>query len=461
MLFSVLCYSYNYSSQADLPDGVKKLLPENPDILASATADLNGDKTNDYAVIIQYKDPDDDTAAGAKLQDKEGRRLRELIIITSKEGQYSVAARTKRAVLCSGCGAADEDPFYGLKALTNSFTILHKFTKVQDDPWGIAAKFNYSKRDNKWQLVYFFGAGNTELKPDDFDLINLEDFDIVHYMSCKKVEAWPDKGAKPEIFGDDILYTEDGAAFVVRPDKSDIRYITGDRFFHRVGHPNWSRDRKSMAFIRGNDMYVIGSDGRGEKRLFRDVLKIYMYDYEREGSVTAMKWSPDGKKFAITGYKSSSDTRTEYLYLWGADGVTKSVKECDEKNRISSICWSPDSSKLAYYRGATLTVMDVDSGSEKVLFAGSGRSGIAWSEDGNRILTVVEGGYGIVDAGSGSIRVVKCLAWSGYGPLFWSKDEKNALYYSSDYVFMSPVEEGGKPHTVIGRTDGLIDGLSW
>lgn len=461
MLLPVFCFSYNYGSLAVLPDGVKKLLPENPDILASASADLNGDKQNDYAVIIQYKDPADDNDALMKAKEKEGRRFRELLIIIAADKGFTVASRSTRAVLCSECGAPDNDPFLNIKAVAKSFTILHKFEDRYGEPWGIAAKFGYSKRDNKWQLTYFSGAENTELKPENFGLINLEDFDIAHYMSNKKIESWPAAGIKTEMFPDDILYTVDGAAYVIRPDGTNIRYITGDRFYRKVGHPNWSADRKQIAFIRNNDMYVTGADGRGEKLLFKDVIKIFRYDYEKDGTIYDMKWSPDGKYFAITGLRSNSDYNHSCFYIRSADGVTKTVKELGKNDSIGSLCWAPDSSRLAYYRSGTLTVLDLNSGNEKPLLAGAGKSGIAWSQDGNRLLTLVKGGYGIVDAGNGSIRVLKCEAWSGYGSIFWSKDEKYGLSYTSDYIFIAPVEEGGKSRIVIGGDNGLVDGLSW
>jgi hypothetical protein len=462
-VFPVAGFSYNYGDTVALPDGVKKLLPENPDILASASADLNGDKTDDFVVIIQYKDTDNDNGAADKLRKEEGRLLRELIIITSKEGQYAVAARTKRAVLCSACGEKGEDPFLNIKAVTKSFTILHKFANDPDGAWGIAAKFGYSRRDDKWQLVYLSGHGDTELKPADFGLINLDDFDLDYYMATGKAEPRPDAGPV-KIYPDDILYTAGGAAFLIRPDKSEIRYLVGDRFFQKIGHPNWSGDKKRIAFIRDNDMHVMDADGRGDKRLFENVIKIFRYDYEIQGSITGMKWSPDGRYFAITGLRDNSDYKHSCFYIRGIDGVTKTVKECGVNGEINSMCWSPDSSRLAYYCGVTLTIMDINSGVEKTLDSG-GKSGLAWSRDGNRLLTVADGGYGVIDLGSGVMRVVKCRAWAGYGPLFWSADEKNALYYSSDYVFMSPVEEGGVAHTIAGaggeENNGLIDGLSW
>jgi hypothetical protein len=76
-------------------------------------------------------------------------------------------------------------------------------------------------------------------------------------------------------------------------------------------------------------------------------------------------------------------------------------------------------------------------------------------------LTAVSGAYEIIDVDSKNAREVKCLAWAGYGPLFWSKDEKTALYYSTENILTISIEEGAKPRTITGRTNGLIDGLSW
>ena len=458
-LSPVLCFSYNYGESVDLPDGVKKLLPDNPDILASASADLNGDKEADYAVVMQYKDPDNDNDAEMKKAGREGRRLRELIIITAKDKQYTVAARSKRAVLCSECGAAGEDPFLGIKAVTKSFTILHKFNRETEDTWGIAAKFGYSKRDNKWQLVYFSGK-KAELKPADFGLINLEDFDIKYYMSDEKVEARAENPAAAVINPDDILYTENGSAYVIKPDGSAKRYIAGDRFYHQIHFPCWSADKKLIAYISNNDMFVTGADGSNEKLLFKDVLRLHNFQYETGGEIGEMRWSPDGNEFAITGYKDTVNHSKKYLFIAGPDGRTKTARESEKNNLFGAVCWSPDSSKLAYYAGASLTVLDVNSGNENIIFT-KGGSGIAWSGDGKRILTAASGAYEIIDVDNKNSREVKCLAWAGYGPLYWSKDEKSALYFSSDDILTISIEEGAKPRIVKARTSGLIDGLSW
>lgn len=456
-------FTYNYGDLAALPDGIKKLLPENPDILAAAVADLNGDKLEDYIVVNQYIDAESNNDEEAKKNHGEGRRYREIIVLTAdKEGKYAVAARTKRAVLCSDCGAKDEDPFLTIKALTKSFTILHKFTDPAGETWGITAKFGYSKRDNKWQLVSFSGGDDSALKPDSFGLINLEDFDINFYMGTGQVMAKPDAEAKKTIGGEELLFTENGALFAIMPDKTGFRYVAGDRNFRKVGFPNLSPDRKKIAFVRNNDLYVMDADGKNEKKIIRDVLKISTYNYENEGTIYAMKWSPDGKYFAVNGLKSNMYYDKGSFYVWSQDGLTKTAKSYGTDDGIGSICWAPDSSKLAYYRSTTLTVMSMNSGDEKQLINVQGKSGLAWSRDGNRLITVVEGGYGIVDAGNGSTQVIKCRASSGQGQLYWSKDEKSTLLFTSDYIFKVALEEGAEMKIVAGPSyGGLIDGLFW
>ncbi|MCE5300680.1 MAG: hypothetical protein LLG37_07400, partial [Spirochaetia bacterium] len=144
----------------------------------------------------------------------------------------------------------------------------------------------------------------------------------------------------------------------------------------------------------------------------------------------------------------------------GYDGGAITVKESGKDNLIGSFCWSPDPGKLAYYRGTTLTVMDIASGNEKEIFSGQA-SGVAWSQDGKRVLTSKKGAFVSIDVDNGSLRTVECVAWSGYGPMFWSKDEKSALYYSSDNILKIQIEQGAKPVSVMSRGSGLIDGLSW
>lgn len=451
-------FSYNHGDTVALPAGVTKLLPNNSVILASATADLNGDSTFDFVVVLQIEDTKATLNKAAQNNSGEPWCSRELFILTAKDRQYTVAARTSRAVLCSNCGPESSDPFLNIRAATKSFTILHKFNSTYEDSWGIASKFAYSRRDNKWQLVYFSGGDNSELKPKDFGLINLEDFDIGHYMSDTKVEVWPDKGPA-QILPDDILYTDHGVAYVIRPDGSNQRYVAGDRYFCKLGFPNLSRVRKQIAFVQDNDMYVIGTDGRGKKKLFSDVIKISRYDYQRDGSIYSMKWSPDGKLFALTGQKDNSNKY--FFYLREYNGATRMVKEYDTSCYLASFCWSPDSKKLAYYKETVISILDVETGSEKPLLINTVRGDLAWSGDGKKLLTVNDiREYLIVDAQSGSMRVIRCSALSGKG-LFWSADEKYALNFTTEYVSIMPVEEYGVNRVIVGGQDAQIDGLYW
>ncbi len=484
---SFFLFAYNYGEKIDLPGAVRGLLPDTPDILASAAADLDGDGRLDYVLIVQTRErgnsgigssdgravvspvegpaKDVSTSKDASMTDnapmlRDVPMTRELFIILNRGGRYGVALRSRRAVLGSADGVEDEDPFLALRARTETFTLLHKFYN-RDEAWGTAARFRYSVKAGTWCLDYFYGHDGDEFDPGTLGRVTIKDFDLSYYLATGTIVPRPEAEQKVVRYGDDILYTENGVAFLTRPDGSNRRYLVGDRFFRTLGFPNWSADKNRIAFIRHNDLYEIDLDSGYEWRVIKNVLKESFYRYAEQGEVTAMRWAADGNNFVYTGYRDTVNYKPLYLFLADSSGTIRVLKESDQKHPISSICWSPDSKKIAYYDGSVLTVMDLALGKDRVLSNKAG-SGIAWSADGKRILTAVKGAYDIIDTETGSTREIpERLAWSGYGPLFWSADEQYVLYYSSDDIMMTPLKNGEKGRIVIGKTYGLIDGLSW
>lgn len=167
--------------RVDMPEAAQKLLPDNGSILASVTADLDGDGTSDFLIAFEYLDA-----------------VRELIVVVNKAGKYKIAARSKRAVLCAECGGVYGDPFVRIWAEKKKFGVDH--FGGSNWKWSNNSVFGYSRRDNRWQLVEFQSANydldaNAEeehLKPADFGLINLEEFDIDSAMNGSVVPV-PDE----------------------------------------------------------------------------------------------------------------------------------------------------------------------------------------------------------------------------------------------------------------------------
>jgi hypothetical protein len=168
--------------KVDMPEAAAKLLPDNGDILLSLKADLNGDKNDDFLVAFEYLDA-----------------RRELIIITKEKKGYKLASRSWRAIMCKECGGVYGDPFVRIWAEKKKFGVDH--FGGSNFKWSNNSVFGYSKRDNKWQLIDFQSANydlenNVEEKkytPEDFGLINLEDYSLDNLLSGENLGPVPDE----------------------------------------------------------------------------------------------------------------------------------------------------------------------------------------------------------------------------------------------------------------------------
>jgi dipeptidyl aminopeptidase/acylaminoacyl peptidase len=187
--------------------------------------------------------------------------------------------------------------------------------------------------------------------------------------------------------------------YVARADGTDPVRISGDMpiIAEEDSVISWSPDGSRVAFSSRDDgtrrLYVAAIDGSG-------VAPVSDGDAERWEPA----WSPDGSWLAYT--LSGATDRLEHLAVMRTDGTRERrlLSAPPQPTRLSFVgsTWSPDSSRLAYYRadGPDLVVGIVDLEGQEVVLSKPGEEATlpAWSPDGSRVSYIKwQGGAVVVD----------------------------------------------------------------
>jgi len=113
--------------------------------IALEKSDLNGDGRDDFILVLEKEKPAkdaDDFPVGQRPL---------LILLRGADGKLTLAKRNDRVVMCSQCGGVFGDPFEGVIAGKNTFSVEHYGGSSWR--WKYSYKFNYSRIDKTWQLV--------------------------------------------------------------------------------------------------------------------------------------------------------------------------------------------------------------------------------------------------------------------------------------------------------------------
>lgn len=152
---------------------------------------------------------------------------------------------------------------------------------------------------------------------------------------------------------------------------------------------SWSPDSKEIAFISDRsgqfDTYVIPVEG-GEARHVLDA------GYP----AWKVRWSPDGLWLAVTVEAGGIDFSTYITPAYRA-GLTWRFTEAGVPIDAGQVCWSPDSSRLAFTSDVhgfnNIGVYELETGSIVWLTDGEGEKQFpAWSPDGTRLAYVLNRG---------------------------------------------------------------------
>lgn len=173
--------TYTPIRASDVPVELRPFVEAGTDAIAIERADLNGDGREDVLLVLQ---------ARRLRADADGfeRRLRPLLILTrSEDGTLRLRKRNDKLAMCPECGGMMGDPLQSVIAKPKSFRIEHYGGSGWR--WSLNYQFNYSRRDDTWQLVRIertsFHASEPEqadknvvlAPPKDYGKIDIADFD--------------------------------------------------------------------------------------------------------------------------------------------------------------------------------------------------------------------------------------------------------------------------------------------
>jgi Tol biopolymer transport system component len=208
--------------------------------------------------------------------------------------------------------------------------------------------------------------------------------------------------------------------------------------------PCWSPDGSQIAFVSyrtsHTQIYTMNADGSNQNRLtFADD----PYGTWGVGGLTFTypSWSPDGSQIACDTHWStgSGDGGGIYVFSVNTGSYTQLTHSADDHNAI----WSPDGSKIAFYR------QEQDSNyTQSIYIMGSDGSGLtrltegvnpAWSPDGSKIAFIsnkigsVYKLFVIQSDGSGEVNLMSApgapeITWFGDWTPSWSPDGKKLVF---------------------------------
>lgn len=192
LALSLSCAASAAAAQVEelqVPAEVRPFVEAGTKPIALEAADLNGDGRGDFVLVLERENP----AVDADDFPVNQRPL--LLLVRGADGRLEASKRNERMVMCSRCGGVFGDPFEGVEAGRNTFTV--NFYGGSSWRWKYSYRFNYSRVDRTWQLVRteelsYHTSDPDKMKtrvftpPRDFGKIDIADFDPENYKRPSK-----------------------------------------------------------------------------------------------------------------------------------------------------------------------------------------------------------------------------------------------------------------------------------
>ena len=162
-------------------------------------------------------------------------------------------------------------------------------------------------------------------------------------------------------------------------------------------NPSWSPNGRQIAFERNEQVFVMDSDGRRQRRLVPALAREHYFP----------AWSPDGRRIALVVCFCRTGFVALWVYVVDRDGTN--LRRIANEGSASSIPeWSPDGSDLLIQRGLGTgsTIVVPASGSAGRRIAGD-TDHSEWSPDGRSIaVSRYLGRLAVIPSGGGERRTL-------------------------------------------------------
>jgi TolB protein len=166
-----------------------------------------------------------------------------------------------------------------------------------------------------------------------------------------------------------------GGLYLMKPDGSGKRRLDRLRAYNPAPSPAWSPDGRRIAFSGGGAVFVINADGSGQRRLTGGSGYFFL------------AWSPDGSRIAFVKMPGRYDS----IYVVGLDGKPER-RVTRHAYTESGFAWRPDGRGIIYARerrGGVYSI-NLDGSGDHRLTRNSLRQdlsagGFSWSPDGHTI----------------------------------------------------------------------------
>lgn len=150
LLLLLLLSGFSFAADAqreavEVPSEVAPFVEKGTRAIALEKGDLNGDRKEDFILVLEKENTEKDEYDFPKNQ----RPL--LILIRQADNSLKLTKRNEKIIMCSECGGIFGDPFEGIIIKRNSFS-AHMYGGSAWR-WAYNYQFNYSRRDDTWQLV--------------------------------------------------------------------------------------------------------------------------------------------------------------------------------------------------------------------------------------------------------------------------------------------------------------------